>query len=54
VKHGLGLLLGLGTLLATCRAKAELPAEGELIRTHRYSIDLYQGPVLASTRVTGP
>jgi hypothetical protein len=49
----LGLALGLGTFFAATRAGAELPADGEPIRTNRYSIDLYQGPVLASTRVTG-
>ncbi len=53
VRVRLGLALGLGTLFAVTRAEAQLPAEGEPIRTNRYSIDLYQGPVLASTRVTG-
>lgn len=34
-------------------ARAELPANGESIRTHDYTIDLAQTPVLAGTRVTG-
>ncbi|MEO6602332.1 MAG: hypothetical protein ABIQ16_20795 [Polyangiaceae bacterium] len=35
------------------RAHAQLPADGQLIRTNGYGIDLFQGPVLASTRVIG-
>jgi hypothetical protein len=35
------------------RAHAQLPADGQLIRTNDYGIDLFQGPVLASTRVIG-
>jgi hypothetical protein len=35
------------------RAHAQLPADGQLIRTNAYGIDLFQGPVLASTRVIG-
>jgi len=34
-------------------AQAQLPADGQPIKTNHYSIDLYQGPVLASTRVIG-
>ena len=53
MKRRLGLALGLVTLAAMTRAQAQLPPEGQPIRTNRYSIDLFQGPVLASTRVTG-
>lgn len=49
----LGLWLGLCALCLATSAAADLPAEGQLIRTNRYAIDLYQGPVLASSRVTG-
>jgi hypothetical protein len=34
-------------------ARAQLPADDEPIKTNHYGIDLYQGPVLASTRVIG-
>lgn len=34
-------------------ARAQLPADGQPIVTNRYGIDLFQGPVLASTRVIG-
>lgn len=34
-------------------AFAQLPADGQPIRTNSYGIDLFQGPVLASTRVIG-
>ncbi|MET0794430.1 MAG: hypothetical protein ABW061_23110, partial [Polyangiaceae bacterium] len=37
----------------TSRARAQLPADGQPIRTNSYGIDLFQGPVLASTRVIG-
>ncbi len=45
--------LALGSYLVAASAAAQLPAEGEPIRTTSYTIDLFQGPVLASTRVTG-
>jgi hypothetical protein len=32
---------------------AQLPADGQAIKTNHYGIDLFQGPVLASTRVIG-
>jgi hypothetical protein len=35
------------------RARAQLGVNGTPIRTSQYSIDLFQGPVLASTRVIG-
>ena len=34
-------------------ARAQLPADGQAITTNHYGIDLFQGPVLASTRVIG-
>ena len=34
-------------------ARAQLPADGQPITTNHYGIDLFQGPVLASTRVIG-
>jgi len=34
-------------------ARAQLPQDGEPITTNHYGIDLFQGPVLASTRVIG-
>lgn len=34
-------------------ARAQLPTDGQPIKTNHYGIDLYQGPVLASTRVIG-
>jgi hypothetical protein len=40
-------------LLCARTAGAQVGAEGEPIRTNQYSIDLFQGPVLASSRVTG-
>lgn len=44
----------LGALvLAAKPARAQLGPDGSLIRTHDYSVDLYQGPVLASSQVTG-
>jgi hypothetical protein len=45
---------GLFALLASASpARAELPESGASIRTHDYTIDLSQTPVLAGTRVTG-
>ncbi|HEV8244853.1 MAG TPA: hypothetical protein VGP93_03760 [Polyangiaceae bacterium] len=53
-RHGsLGPVLALTLGVFARPAGAQLPAEGQPIRTNRYTIDLYQGPVLASTRVTG-
>jgi hypothetical protein len=43
----------LALLCFAAPARAQLPADGQRITTHHYGIDLYQGPVLASTRVTG-
>lgn len=43
----------LGVHLMAVPAYAQLGANGTAIQTSRYSIDLYQGPVLASTRVIG-
>jgi len=34
-------------------ARAQLPPDGQPITTNHYGIDLFQGPVLASTRVIG-
>ncbi|MEO8905605.1 MAG: hypothetical protein ABI488_23980 [Polyangiaceae bacterium] len=34
-------------------ASAQLPADGQPIKTNRYGVDLYQGPVLAGTRPIG-
>jgi hypothetical protein len=38
---------------AESQAFAQLPADGQPIKTNHYAIDLYQGPVLAGTRVIG-
>jgi hypothetical protein len=46
-------VISLAAAASSTAARAELPANGEPIRTHDYSIDLTQTPVLASTRVTG-
>jgi hypothetical protein len=46
-------VLGLSLGFRLASARADLPASGELIRTHDYAIDLAQTPVLSSTRVTG-
>lgn len=40
-------------LLFVPPARAQLPADGQPITTNHYGIDLFQGPVLASTRVIG-
>jgi hypothetical protein len=45
--------LALGFGLHSQLASAQLGVNGTPIRTSRYSIDLFQGPVLASTRVIG-
>lgn len=44
-----GLLLFVGE----ARAAGPLPAQGQRITTSSYNVDLYQGPVLATTRITG-
>ena len=46
------LIAALGTAFSPGPAAAQL-AQGADIRTNDYNVDLYQGPVLASTRVTG-
>jgi hypothetical protein len=43
----------MAAFLFTALARAQLPPEGGMIKTNHYGIDLYQGPVLASTRVIG-
>ena len=49
-----GRASALALLLCTPgRAQAQLPVDGQPITTNRYGIDLFQGPVLAGTRVTG-
>ncbi|HVJ17798.1 MAG TPA: hypothetical protein VM686_20390 [Polyangiaceae bacterium] len=54
MKSRAGAAAALAFLLFGARtAGAQLGADGELIRTNSYSIDLYTGPVLASSRVTG-
>jgi hypothetical protein len=45
--------LSLALLALAVPARAELPANGDSIRTHDYTIDLSQTAVLAGTRVTG-
>ncbi|HYP91131.1 MAG TPA: hypothetical protein VEQ59_23360, partial [Polyangiaceae bacterium] len=46
-------LASLGLVAAPRLARAALPGEGQPILTNDYSVDLYQGPVLSSNRVTG-
>ncbi len=41
------------TLVHALPALAQLPSDGKPITTNHYGIDLFQGPVLASTRVIG-
>jgi hypothetical protein len=53
VKRGSAPCTLLALLCFAARAGAQLPADGQLIKTNHYGIDLYQGPVLASTRVIG-
>lgn len=50
-----GLLGGAALLwLGSARASGPLPPrEGDRIETSDYSVDLFQGPVLATTRITG-
>lgn len=48
-----GRALAVALLLAALPANAQLPPNGEAIRTHDYTIDLAQTPVLAGSRVTG-
>jgi len=50
-KHAAGALVA--WLLCAVPAHAQLPKDGQPIVTNHYGIDLYQGPVLASTRVIG-
>ena len=50
VASALPILLALAV---ASNARAELPADGQAIKTNHYGIDLYQGPVLAGTRVVG-
>jgi hypothetical protein len=45
--------LSLALVALAAPAHAELPANGASIRSHDYTIDLSQTPVLAGTRVTG-
>ena len=42
-----------GLALIAVPGRAQLPADGQPITTNHYGIDLFQGPVLASTRVIG-
>jgi hypothetical protein len=52
--RGLAVLaLTLGVALHCRTAAAQLGTYGSPIRTSHYSLDLYQGPVIASTRVIG-
>lgn len=44
---------GVAVLALNRAALAQLPGNGERIRTHDYAIDLAQTPVLAGTRTTG-
>lgn len=46
-------MAALPLLLGTRLARAQLGANGTPIQTSRYAVDLYQGPVVASTRVIG-
>ena len=46
--HAFALLL-----LLALPARAQLPGDGQPITNNHYGIDLFQGPVLAGTRVTG-
>ncbi len=46
-------VVALLSLTFSARARAQLPADGQPIRNNNYGIDLFQGPVLASTRVIG-
>jgi hypothetical protein len=48
-----GALLGFVLVYGATPPALALPANGEPINTNDYSIDLYQGAVLAGTRVTG-
>lgn len=48
------LLLGFTTLRAdAARAQSRLGPQGSAIQTSNYSVDLFQGPVLATARITG-
>ncbi|MEP7049561.1 MAG: hypothetical protein ABJB12_04380 [Pseudomonadota bacterium] len=45
--------IGLLCLAFAASAGAQLPADGQPIKTNRYGVDLFQGPVLAGTRPIG-
>lgn len=45
--------MALTALARTARAAGPLGPEGAPIQTSAYGVDLYQGPVLATTRITG-
>jgi len=53
VKWGGGASVLGALLFAAGAVHAQLPADGQRITNNHYGIDLFQGPVLASTRVTG-
>jgi hypothetical protein len=53
VKRAGALVVLALTLLSTLPARAQLAVDGQPILTNRYGIDLFQGPVLAGTRVIG-
>jgi hypothetical protein len=49
----LAAALGLALVSASARADTSLGPQGSEIRTSNYTIDLYEGPVLAGARVVG-
>jgi len=49
---GLAAALACGSLAGAARANGPIASNGEPITTSRYSIDLFQGPVFAGSRVT--
>lgn len=48
-----GLLVSAGLFAFDASAAGPLGAQGSRIGTSKYNVDLYQGPVLATTRITG-
>jgi len=53
LRHAASALLALPCLVWASRAYAQLPADGQPIKTNHYGVDLFQGPVLAGTRPIG-
>ncbi len=52
-RHAASALVALLCVAFAASAGAQLPADGQPIKTNHYGVDLFQGPVLAGTRPIG-